>query len=172
MMRKAMWAAAVLLAVTPLRATAQDVSVNFDKTYDFGKIKTFAVQVASQADDPFLEKAIVTSLTQALTSKGWTGADADKADALVELHGQSQTRRRLDAYGTGGGWRWGGGMGSAQLNDYKVGTLVVDIFDAKTKTILFRGIASDEMADKSEKNEKKADKAIGKMFKDFPPKTK
>lgn len=87
------------------------------------------------------------------------------------LHGQSQTRQRLEAYSTGG-WRRGGGMGSAQLEDYKVGTLVVDVFDTPTKTLLFRGTAADEMADKAEKNEKKIDKAVSKILKDFPPGSK
>lgn len=170
-MRKALWMVAAVLALVPVFAQAQDVSVNYDKTYDFLKVKTFAVQVGSPAQDPFLEKHIVSTLTQTLVGKGWVQADPAAADATVMLHGQSETRKRLDAYGTGG-FRMGGGMGSAQLTDYKVGSLVVDIFETKTKTLLFRGTATDEMADKAEKNEKKADKAVDKILKDFPPKQK
>jgi hypothetical protein len=129
------------------------------------------VQVGSPAQDPFLEKHFVSSVTGTLSSKGWTQAEAAAADATVVLHGKSETRKRLEGYSTGG-WRWGGGMGSAQLDDYRVGTIVVDVFDAKTKTLLFRGTAADEMADKAEKNEKKIDKAVSKMFKEFPPGSK
>jgi hypothetical protein len=163
----------VLLAAAPLAAQAQDVSVNYDKTYDFSKIKTFAVQIGSEGDaqDPFLAKHFVNTVTQALSAKGWTTADPAAADATVVLHGQSETRRRLEAYSTGG-WRWGGGMGSAQLEDYKVGTIVVDIFETKPKALLFRGAAADELSDKAEKNEKKIDKAVGKILKDFPPGSK
>ena len=50
-----------------------------------------------------------------------------------------------------------------------MGTLVVDIFDAKTKQLVFRGTAQDELSDKPEKNAKKLAKASDKMFKDFPP---
>ena len=62
-------------------------------------------------------------------------------------------------------------MGSAQttVQEYKVGTLVVDIFDAKSKALVFRGTASDELSDKPDKNTKKVEKATAKMFKDFPP---
>ena len=62
-------------------------------------------------------------------------------------------------------------MGTAQTvsNDYTVGTLIVDIYDAKSKSLLFRGVAKDELSDKPEKNEKKIEKATSKMFKDFPP---
>jgi hypothetical protein len=48
----------------------------------------------------------------------------------------------------------------------------VDIFDAKSKALLFRGTAADEVSDKPEKNIKKVDKATSKMFKDFPPGSK
>jgi len=61
------------------------------------------------------------------------------------------------------------GSSSTTVSEYTVGTLVVDIFDAKSKELLFRGTASDELSDKVEKNQKKLAKASDKMFKDFPP---
>ena len=79
----------------------------------------------------------------------------------------------------GYGWRgWGGagmGMGGTAhttTTEYTVGTLVVDIFDAKTRQLLFRGTAQDEISDKPEKNVKKVQKAADKMFKNFPPGSK
>jgi Domain of unknown function (DUF4136) len=51
-----------------------------------------------------------------------------------------------------------------------VGTMVIDVFDAKSKKLVFRGKASDDISDKPEKNAKKIDKAVQKMFKNFPPK--
>jgi hypothetical protein len=47
--------------------------------------------------------------------------------------------------------------------------MVLDIFDAKTKQLLWRGIGSDELDDKADKNQKKIAKATEKMFKNFPP---
>jgi hypothetical protein len=66
------------------------------------------------------------------------------------------------------------GMGTATTttSEYLIGTLVVDIFDAKSKQLMFRGTASDEISDKPEKNIKKVEKASNKMFKDFPPGSK
>ena len=61
------------------------------------------------------------------------------------------------------------GTSSTTVSEYTVGTLVVDIFNAKSKQLLFRGTASDELSDKPEKNQKKLAKASDKMFKDFPP---
>lgn len=52
---------------------------------------------------------------------------------------------------------------------FKVGTAVVDIFDTKTKKLLFRGASEDEISEKREANQEKIDKGVEKMFKDFPP---
>jgi len=71
----------------------------------------------------------------------------------------------------GGGWRWGGGFGEATTNvdHYRVGTLVVDLFDARTKKLVWRGSASDTLSNKSDKNIKDLDKGVQKMFDHFPP---
>jgi hypothetical protein len=64
------------------------------------------------------------------------------------------------------------GTATTTTSEYLVGTLVTDIFDAKSKQLVFRGIAQDELSDKPEKNVKKLQKASDKMFKDFPPGSK
>ena len=55
----------------------------------------------------------------------------------------TQDHQTLNTYydGFGGGWRWGGGFGDATttVDHYKVGTLVVDLFDAQTKQLVWRG---------------------------------
>jgi hypothetical protein len=50
-----------------------------------------------------------------------------------------------------------------------IGTLVVDIFDTPTKTLIWRSVATDAMSRKPEKNEKKLMKAVEEMFEHFPP---
>jgi hypothetical protein len=62
-------------------------------------------------------------------------------------------------------------MGTATTteSEYTVGTLVVDVFDGKSKNLLWRGIAQDELSDKPDKNIKKLGKASDKLFKNFPP---
>ena len=114
--------------------------------------------------------------TASLTAKGWTLAPEDQADSHVVFHGAGETKRTLNTFYSGGmggyGYRgWGGGMGTATTteSEYLVGTLVVDIFGAKEKNLLWRGIAQDELSDKAEKNTKKRAKAMEKLFKDFPP---
>jgi hypothetical protein len=168
------------LSLLGAAAFAQDVKVDFDKSADFGKIKTFAVKIGTGWNNQISEKRVVDEIEQTLTEKGWTKTEADKADALVVLHGATEKQRTLNTFYSGmggyGGYRyggWGGGMGTGSAttteSEFLVGTLVVDIFEVKTKGLMFRGTASDEISDKPEKNIKKVAKASDKMFKDFPP---
>jgi hypothetical protein len=55
------------------------------------------------------------------------------------------------------------------VNDYKVGTLVVDIFDAKTKQAIWHGNASDALSDNAKSNTQATEEAVDKMFRTFPP---
>jgi hypothetical protein len=58
------------------------------------------------------------------------------------------------------------------VENYTVGTLVVDMFDSRTKRLIWRGSASDVVSGKPEKDEKKLNEAVSKMFDHFPPKPK
>jgi hypothetical protein len=178
-MRRVAIAAALVFAGAA--AFAQDVKTDWDKSANFGAIKTFAVKIGTSWNNQISEKRISDEITETLVEKGWQKVDANP-DALVLLHGATEKQKNLNTFysGMGGyggyGYRgWGGmGMGTATttVSEYLVGTLVVDIFDAKSKALLFRGTASDEISDKPEKNIKKIDKASNKMFKNFPPGSK
>jgi hypothetical protein len=75
-----------------------------------------------------------------------------------------------DGFGGGWFWRgWGDGIATTTVEETPVGTLVVDIFDNHTKKLIWRGIATDTLSGKPEKDEKKLEKAVEGMFKHFPP---
>jgi Domain of unknown function (DUF4136) len=171
-------AVAAALSLVGAGAFAQDVKVDFDKAADFTKYKTFAIKLGTSWNNPLGEKRVLAEIQQGLTEKGWTATTDDaKADAIVVLHGATEKQKSLNTFYSGGyggyGWRggWGGGMSSSTttVDEYTVGTLVVDIFDAKSKQLVYRGTATDELSNKPEKNAKKLAKASDKLFKDFPP---
>ena len=176
---KTMVVAGFALAVAA-GAWAQDVKVDYDKAANFGAIKTFSIKLGTSWGNQIGEKRVMDEFTQALTEKGWKVAPEGQADAQVVLHGASQTKRSLNTFysGMGGygyrGWGGMGGMGTATTteSEYTVGTLVADIFDKTGKSLLWRGVAQDELSDKPDKNVKKLGKATDKLFKDFPPGSK
>jgi len=102
---------------------------------------------------------------------------AGEAQAAVVVHAATKTKHTYetlyDGWGGGWGWRrgWGGGFGGSTtfVNDYKVGTLVVDIFDARTKQAIWHGTASDALSDNAKSNAQATEQAIDKMFSNFPP---
>jgi hypothetical protein len=177
-MRKLSLVAALALASTA--AVAQDVKTDYDHAANFAAIKTFQAKIATGWNNQISEKRVLDEFTQALTEKGWKSVDANP-DAVVLLHGATEKQKSLNTFYSGGyggygyrGWGGMGGMGTATTttSEFVVGTLVVDIYDAKTKSLMFRGTATDELSDKPEKNQKKLQKASDKMFKDFPPGSK
>jgi hypothetical protein len=174
---KAVIGAAVVGLALAGTASAQDVKTDYDKAADFSKYKSFSAQIATSWNNPFAEKRALEIIENALVAKGWKKADAASADTHVLIHGATQVKRDLNTFYSGGfggyGYRGYGGMGmgtsSTTVNEYTVGTMVLDIFDAKTKQLLWRGTGSDELSDKADKNQKKIEKATEKMFKNFPP---
>ncbi|MGD1097850.1 MAG: DUF4136 domain-containing protein [Bryobacteraceae bacterium] len=90
--------------------------------------------------------------------------------------GPLKINKRLQTFydDMGGGWFWGGmdGMSTTTTENVPVGTLVVGLFDTQSKKLIFRGTASDDLSDNSNKNEKKMEKDVADMFKHFPPSPK
>jgi hypothetical protein len=166
------------LLMLPAIVVAQDVKIDFDKAFDFSTVKTYSIKIATPWGNDLSQRRVLTEFDETISGKGWKKVPEGQADIQVLLHGATQTKHDATTFYTGGGYggyRYGGmGMGSAQtvVNEYLVGTLVVDMFDAKSKSLVFRGTAADELSDKPEKNAKKLEKASTKMFKEFPPSAK
>jgi hypothetical protein len=152
---------------------AQHVKTDFDHQTNFSQYKTYSWQQISPANSLW-DARIKNAVDTQLAAKGWTKVDSGGDVAIVAIK-TTQTQRTLQTFydGFGGGWRWRGfgGMGEATTTeeDYKEGTLVVDIYNAKTKQLIWRGSAEDTLSDKEDKNEKNLDKGVAKMFKSFPP---
>src|SRR5260370_900822 len=134
---------------------AQQVKSDYDRSADFDQYKTFSWEKV-QTQDPLLVDRIKTAVNSALAAKGWTAVNSggDVAIMAIEMTQDHQTLNTFyDGFGGGWGWRRGGGMGfgsSTTTEDtYKVGTLVVDLFDAKTKKLIWRGSSSDTLSSKS-----------------------
>ncbi|MCM3880276.1 MAG: DUF4136 domain-containing protein [Vicinamibacterales bacterium] len=165
-----------VLLMLPAIAAAQDVKIDFDKAFDFSTVKTYSIKLGTAWGNDLSERRVMTEFDEAIAAKGWKKVAEGQADIQVLLHGATQTKRNASTFytgmGGGYGYHYGGmGMGSSQtvVSEYRVGMLVVDMFAAKSKDLVFRGTAEDEISDNPEKNVKKIEKASAKMFKNFPP---
>ena len=152
-------------------------ATDYDRNVSFSNYHSFSIMKGNSSGNPLMDQRAVADVKSALTSKGWTEAPEGQAQAAVVVHAATKTKHTYetmyDGFGGGWGWRrgWGGGFGGATtfVNDYKVGTLVVDIFDAKTKQGIWHGTASDALSNNAKSNAQATEQAIDKMFGNFPP---
>jgi hypothetical protein len=154
-------------------AFAQQVKTDYDRTVNFEQYKTYSWQRV-ETRNPLWVDRIKSAVDAALTAKGWTQVPSDGNISLVAIEA-TKNQQTLNTFynGFGGGWRWGGfGNATTTVDNYKVGTLVLDMFDTQTKKLVWRGSSSDTLSDKTDKNIKNLDKGVQKMLKDFPPEPK
>ena len=151
------------------------VITDYNHNVDFTQYKTYS-WIEVKASDPLWTDRTKSAVDSELQSKGWTKAPG-VGDASLAAFGSTHEQPRLETFytGLGGGWFWrgfGDGIATTTVDNIPVGTLVLDIFDTPTKKLIWRGVANDVLSDKPEKNEKKLEKEVKSMFKDFPPHSK
>jgi hypothetical protein len=156
-------------------ASAQQVKTDYDRGANFAQYKTYSWQNV-KTQDPLDVGRIKNAVNAALAAKGWSQVDSG-GDVCIMAMEITRNQQTLNTFydGFGGGWGWrrfgGGGFGEATTttDTYKVGTVVVDLFDSKTKQLIWRSSASDTLSNNSDKNIKNLDKGVEKMFQHFPP---
>jgi hypothetical protein len=163
--------AALAVLLTAGSAVAQKVTTDHDPSGAFASYKTYAWTKGTESTNPLGEKRIHDGVDAKMAAAGFK-AVTESPDVYIATHAVAKEQKELQTTGYGYGPRWGGGMGTATVNTYLVGTLVLDIYDARTKQLVWRGIATDTLSDKPEKNAEKVAKSLEKMFKEYPPKVK
>ena len=166
-------------------AYGQETHYNFDRGANFASYHTYQwVDLpgpGGTVPDQLIDQAIRRAVDEQLAQKGLTRVD-NNADLYVGYHAVIREEKgiNLSAFGTGGGpWGgWGGpwgGMGSGtvtgQTSTIAVGTLLVDMYDPAKKRLIWRGDASKTLDLKKDpdKNYKNLQKAMAKLFKNYPP---
>jgi hypothetical protein len=177
-LEKTLFAFIALMFLFVGNSSAQQVKTDYDRNANFGQYKTFSWQHL-KTQDPLDVDRIKSDVNAALTAKGWTQV-ASGGDVSIIAIQTTQDQQTLNTFydGFGGGWGWrrfgGGGFGgfgdaTTTTETYEVGTLVVDLFDTKTKQLIWRGSASDTLSNNSNKNIENLNKGVDKLFKKFPP---
>jgi Domain of unknown function (DUF4136) len=174
-MQRVVFAVMAMMFLFAGRSSAQQVKIDYDRGADFSHYKTYSWEHVKTKDALDVDR-IKSSVNAALAAKGWTQVDSGGDVSIVAIE-MTQNQQTLNTFydGFGGGWGWrrfgGGGFGEATTTTetYKVGTLIVDLFDTQTKKLLWRGTSSDTLSNNSDKNIKNLDKGVEKLFKQFPP---
>lgn len=159
-----------LFTLTAGVADAQKVSSDYFPGGDFESYKTFVWIQQPVGDNG---AAVQRAVTAQLTAKGLKQVPSTP-DIGVAAHIANDHDRSLDAfYASLPGWNWHhwdqDETASSSTELYPAGTVVVDLFDAKTHRVVWRGIAIGAFSPKGGGAER-FDKDVQKMFKSYPPK--
>ena len=163
-------------------ACAQDVHYNYDRGANFQSYKTYKwVDLTGRVDDQLIDQSIKRAIDEQLAQKGLTKVDSDKgADLNVGYQAVVILEKSVNAFGSAdrlGGWGpWGGGLATGsmqgQTSTIPVGTLLVNVYDPGRKQLIWRGDATKtvDLKKDPDKNYKNLQKAMVKLFKNYPPK--
>jgi hypothetical protein len=181
-MKMRLVSAACALLLLPALAMAQKTSYDYDKAADFPSYKTYALKDGTKVGQQLIDDRIVAAIDAEMAAKGFTKSATP--DVFVVYHIAFDKEKDISTYssGYGGygayGWGWGGGWAggttTTQVRDILMGTLVIDIADAKKSQLAWRGIGVKEVNTQAnpEKRDKSISSAVKKIFKNYPPKVK
>jgi hypothetical protein len=179
-MRKLMLLLAAL-SMLLLVACDDKVNVDFAREAPFETYNTFAwaptAETSLEQSYPLIHSRLKNTIEQYLTRGGMI-EDTKDPDLYVTYHTSSKTELNVDTthfgYGYGPGWGWyrgyyGAGMGSSTttVREYERGTLIVDIWDARKKELVWRGSASGIIPEDPNKVSGKLDKFVANMVKEW-----
>ena len=182
-MQKRLVLATIALLVAPVLIVAQKTSYDYEKTANFAGFKTYAHKQGTPVGQSLIDDRIVAAIEAQLAAKGLTKAAADP-DVFVVYHMAFDKEKDISTYssgygGYGGyGWGWGGGWAggttTTQVRDILVGTMVIDMADARKGQLVWRGMGVKEVNTQADpdKRDKSINKAVEKIFKNYPPKVK
>ena len=180
---------AILIAAIFTGCSGTKVVSDMDKSADFANYKTYEYygwadnsdQMLNQLDKERIEKAFGMEMS----NRGMTLVSSG-GDLIITLYIVTKQEQQTTAtttgmggnygygghYGYGPGYGWGGGMSTTTYNtyDYTVGTLVIDIYDAAQKKLIFESTGSGEINENTKGRDDRIRKIASKMMYDYPVK--
>jgi hypothetical protein len=161
---------------------AQETSTDFDHNANFAQYHTFCFNKV-YASDPTVQGKLKDAIAKDLTAKGWQQSDSGcniSVAAVGDVKGQKEYQTFYDSLGPEWAWSaglsgwgtWGNESSITSVDNIPVGLLIVDLYDANSKQLVWRGTSRDYLSGNEDKNAEKLSKSVNKMFNKFPPKSK
>jgi hypothetical protein len=182
--------AAALLgaAVVSGCASAPNIRSDYDRSVDFGTYRTYSyfspVGTDGQGYGSIVTQHFKTAIDAQMTARGYRKVDADP-DLLVNFNANVQEKVDVQStptptvavgYGRGYyGYRgsmyaaWPAYTTDVQTVRYKVGTVNVDVVDAKRKQLVWESVGEGKLKKEALQNPGPAiDRAVGLLFQSYP----
>ncbi len=159
---------ALLLCFASTIAIGQQVSVNYDHNASFSQYHTYAwgSNNKNQIQNSILAQVAQQDIEAAMRQKGLQKVEeSQNPDLVLAASGGEREQTSYNAWGMRG---IGGGMGGISPQQNVEATLVVSLYDVKAKSLVWRGIAQNTLNNNGNKNQEMVQKAVTKMFKQWP----
>ena len=159
---------ALLLSIASTIAVGQQVSVNYNHDASFSQYHTYAwgSNNTNEIRNSILAQVAKQDINTAMQGKGLQMVqESQSPDLILTSNGGMKQQTSYSAWGMRG---IGGGMGGISPEQSVEGTMIVDLYDAKKQSLVWRGLAQNTLNNNGNKNQEMVQKAITKMFKQWP----
>jgi hypothetical protein len=153
-----------------------NVSSDYDIATNFRQFKTFGwyqdkAKAKTNPDsvgyDTFFDKRIKKAIETQLKTQGLTYSDSNPDIYINYKAGFSNESRVRNNYPYGYGY-YGYPFGGTSVQQYKEGTITIDMVDVKKNELLWRGIGEMEVNNRNISEEKLYD-AVTNILRQYPP---
>lgn len=172
---------ATALFVTAVAATpllAQTVTIDYDHSVNFLKFKTYTWQKL-HATDPSVEDRINIALKRDMEGRYMTEVPSGGDVTITAVEATQDKAEFINFYSSLNGFDWqhvSGATGfldsGTSIEDVPLDSLIIDIYNAKTHQLLWRGAVTEPVAKSEDKNDRTIDHAVTLLINKYPPKYK
>jgi hypothetical protein len=177
--------ALLAVALVPTAVAAQKVTYDFERSTNFAQVRSFSIQTSQLSENPFVNERITHGISSELTALGLSRTDNPDIHVVPSI--STELRKKVTAYTLGygfGGWYtgWYGPYGygpyandwgstSYEVRDVRYDTLTIDMIDAKTGQLVWRGQGVEKVKPywKPDKVDRKVKKVVAEVLENFPP---
>jgi hypothetical protein len=163
---------AVLLAAVAAGCATMNVSSHVERGLDFAKYRSFAwgsPDTLPTGDprldkNPYFQDHMIGAVEKGLAARGFQLVAPGTADLLVHYHANVSERIDIDRLDRQRGYQ--------SVIEWEAGTLVIDIVDARTNTVIWRGWAQqrlDNILQDQDGMAKAIQAAVAGMLQRLPP---
>ncbi|SMB94817.1 lipoprotein [Hymenobacter roseosalivarius DSM 11622] len=172
---------ALLLGATSCSTSRVGVTSDYDHSVNFRTYKTWSWYPQQTADaeggpargyNSFLDKRLRTAVELEMKKRGLTYAE-QSPDLFVAYSAKVEDKQQVSPYAGGYGYPFYGygmyGRGPySPVTQYKAGTVIIDLVDAKRKELAWRGQGQAQV-DKNTISEEEVYRIVGGILENYPP---
>ncbi len=179
-MRLALTIVTAVLSLTTATACATRMTVSshvergldFSRyhSYDWGPADALPTGDPRLDRDPFFKDRVQGAVEKALAARGFALAAAETPDILIHYHANIRQRLDVNQIDRMFGYCWPGNC-PPDVVVFEAGTLVIDVIDAHTNRLIWRGWAQQSVEDLLHDHDRMAstiDDAVNRMFMRLP----